>query len=467
MEARKSPAWLKNAVMYQLFLRAFTPEGTLRAAEKKLPELASLGVDIVYLCPVCLQDDDMRKEFWSDRQTFSGTENPRNPYRIKDFYSVDPEYGTEANLRSFIATAHKLKIRVLLDIVFFHCGPTAGFIESHPDFVKRKPDGSVDYGLWHFPALNYNSEELKEYLLRNLEFWVNQCDVDGYRCDVADMIPLDFWEGARKRLEKLKPELIMLAEGNRKENTLLAFDMNYFFAWAFCLHSVFTRGEPVYRLRALAENQFAEYPAGSLCIRYFDNHDIAHDTSFGITRKHEQSERDWESNVKFMGIPYLGLPAGSRIESSWGFDACSSLLALCFALDGVPMLYNGQEIADSAPQSIYNRMPVNWAKGHTVEGKARRALVKRLCALRHSEKALTEGAVLWIDNVASERILSFVREAENEKIIVAINLSKIAARTGLSGDFVPLMVSKGASLEELPAYGFFIGKSAARTNQGE
>ena len=120
MEARKSPAWLKNAVMYQLFLRAFTPEGTFRAAEKKLPELASLGVDIVYLCPVCLQDDDMRKEFWSDRQKFSGTENSRNPYRIKDFYSVDPEYGTEANLRSFIATAHKLKIRVLLDIVFFH-----------------------------------------------------------------------------------------------------------------------------------------------------------------------------------------------------------------------------------------------------------------------------------------------------------------------------------------------------------
>ena len=118
-QARPSPEWLTRGVMYQVWLRGFTPEGTLRAATKRLPSVAELGANILYLSPVCLQDDDMRQEFWSKRQMASGTNNPRNPYRIKDYNQVDPEYGNDADLREFVVTAHKLGLHVLLDLVYF------------------------------------------------------------------------------------------------------------------------------------------------------------------------------------------------------------------------------------------------------------------------------------------------------------------------------------------------------------
>ncbi|MBI5397476.1 MAG: hypothetical protein HZA91_19430, partial [Verrucomicrobia bacterium] len=97
LQARPSPDWLTRGVMYQVWLRGFTPEGTLRAAMKRLPSVAELGANIIYLCPVQLQDDDMRQEFWSKRQKASGTNNPRNPYRIKDYNRIDPEYGSESD----------------------------------------------------------------------------------------------------------------------------------------------------------------------------------------------------------------------------------------------------------------------------------------------------------------------------------------------------------------------------------
>ena len=167
-KARKSTERLSRSVIYQISLRAFTPEGTLKAARVHLSEIAAMGADIVYLCPICLQDDDPRQEFWSPRQKKYG--NPHNPYRIKDYYAVDPEYGTENDLREFVAEAHRLGMRVMMDIVFYHCGPTAVFINEHPDYVVRNPDGSIALGTYAFPLLNYESQELREYLCRNLEY---------------------------------------------------------------------------------------------------------------------------------------------------------------------------------------------------------------------------------------------------------------------------------------------------------
>ena len=126
--ARAAMDGLTRGVMYQVFLRSFTLEGTLRAATERLQGLAELGVGVLYLTPICLQDDDTCREFWSARQQLSEMDNPKNPYRIKDYYTIDPEYGTDDDLRDFADRAHELGMRVILDIVFMHCGPTANFI---------------------------------------------------------------------------------------------------------------------------------------------------------------------------------------------------------------------------------------------------------------------------------------------------------------------------------------------------
>ena len=135
-KARTAPSYLKNAVIYQIFLRPFTPEGTLKSAADMLPHLASLGVDILYLCPVAEADDDPRPEFWSPRQKHCGLNNPKNPYRIKDYFKIDPEYGDDDALKDFVRDAHELGMRVILDLVYYHCGPAPAFLAEHGIFCE-------------------------------------------------------------------------------------------------------------------------------------------------------------------------------------------------------------------------------------------------------------------------------------------------------------------------------------------
>ncbi len=436
-QAREFPSWLKSSVMYQVFLRRFTAEGTIKAAEAKLPMLAELGVDLVYLCPICVADEHMDKDGWSPRHHASKSEDPRNPYRIADYYTIDPEYGTDQDLHDFVAAAHKLGMRVLLDIVFFHCGPTAVFLQEHPDFVVREEDGTVKVGSWRFPMLNFASNELREYLWDNLEYWMREFAVDGYRCDVSSAVPLDFWVEARKRLEVLNPEVIVLSEGERKTDQLYAFDMNYTFAWSNrALASVFRGEQPATTARERWEVDAKEYPEGALLIRYTDNHDIANDAF------------------------------ENRPERAWTHAGMDAALALLFTLDGIPFLYNGQEIADEVRHSIYYGVAetVQWDLAESEVGSKRFALVQTFCNLRHSEAAMAEGKVVWLDNDVPEAVLSFLREAGDEQILVVVNTRNQAVSATLpkgGGSFVAL-VSANATLAngkaELGPYGFFVGK---------
>lgn len=393
-QARPSPEWVTRGVMYQIQPRAFTPEGTLPAATARLHKVAELGFDIIYLCPVFVSDDDPNVERWSPRQRKSGMNNPRNPYRIKDYYHVDPEYGTDDDLRAFIAEAHRLGMRVLLDMVYLHCGPNAVFLDEHPDFVKRDKEGKVITTAWGFPVVNHANPELREYLWRNMEYWVREFGADGFRCDVSDGIPLDFWETARRRLEEIRPDVCMLAEGTRREDQLKAFDLDY--GWGFTWDNAAG-------VRKQWEKMQAERPrGGARFIRFIDNHDIANDSY------------------------------DNRIEKTWGTCRVNATLVALFTLDGVPMIYNGQEVADTARHSIFGRLPIDWAAGDTPTGRARQALCKKLCTMRHAEKALTHGTLLWLDNDQPDAILSFVRRMPDEEILSVVNLSDRAIKVRLA-----------------------------------
>jgi glycosidase len=435
--AREFPNWLKSSVMYQVFLRRFTAEGTIKAAKAKLPMLAELGVDLVYLCPVCVADTDMDKDGWSPRHHASKSEDPRNPYRISDYYTIDPEYGTDQDLHDFVEAAHNLGMRVLLDIVFFHCGPNAVFLKEHPDFVVREEDGTVKVGNWRFPMLNFESNELREYLWDNLEYWMREFDVDGYRCDVSSAVPLDFWVEARKRLEVLNPQVIVLSEGERKSDQLYAFDMNYSFAWSNrALASVFRGEQPASHAREQWETDASQYPEGALLIRYTDNHDIANDAF------------------------------ENRPERAWTHAGMDAALTLLFTLDGIPFLYNGQEIADEVRHSIYYGVAetVQWDLAESPVGSKRFALVQKLCDLRHNAAAMSEGNVRWLDNDAPESVLSFVRETDDEQMLVVVNTRNeaVAAEIGTDGSSFQSVVSAKATVAEgkaeLGRYGFFVGR---------
>lgn len=397
---RQWPAYAEKAVIYQIFLRSFTLEGTLKAAEKMLPHLAGLGIDIVYLCPPVAADDDMDKAHWSDRQNKSGFENPKNPYRLKDYYHVDPEYGTDQDLKDFVATAHKLGMKALLDLVYYHCGPKAVFLDKHPEYVKLNGDGSIKFGLWHFPELNFENPELREYLWQNMEYFIRDFDFDGFRCDVSGMVPLDFWEEGRRRIENIKPGgIFMLAEtnGNREEQ-LKAFDLSYGFQNG---HKTVEMIEGKLSAKGLREVMTKERKRldGARIIRSFDNHDIASD--------HYES----------------------RAERIAPLALTNAALAMDFALDGIPFLYNGQEIADGRRHSLWaNRdhgknLVIEWENAVAERGKARMAYLKKLIDLRRSLPILTRGSFEWIDNDCDEHVFSFLRKLDGKTMLCAFNFS--------------------------------------------
>ncbi len=424
-----------GGVIYQLFLRMFTPEGTLQRAKELLPGIAGLGVSAVCLCPVAEADGDTRRDFWSDRQKRSGMNNPRNPYRIRDYFKIDPEYGSDGDLRAFIAEAHRVGLRVLLDLVYFHCGPGAAVLDLIDDCVERDENGCALPGIWHFPKLNFHSAKLREYLISNMEYFIREFDADGYRCDVASQIPVDFWEEARRRIDTLKPDIFMLSEGEGEpEEVKSAFECAYGFSFLHKLCAVLTGRAQPGEIRQVIDLQRERLGAGRV-LRGFDNHDIAHDT-----------------------------PEIHDVRD----ERTAAALALCYALDGYPFLYNGQEACDHNRHSLFSPpgrgYGVDWSRGFTAAGAERRTLLVSLAAMRRENPELFAGSLRWLAGEEGEKVLSFVRA---EKILAVISLDENPARiifhstlprgTELSQNGATLhRRSDGSSELTLKPFGWFI-----------
>lgn len=414
--ARACPEWLMQSTIYQIWPRGFTPEGTLAAATKKLPHVADLGISIIYMSPIFLQDDDRRPEFWSDRQKASQLNNPRNPYRIKDYFKIDPEYGTDADFKAFVDEAHRLNMRVILDLVYLHCGPTAVAVTNGLDWVERDAQGVPVPASWHFPKLNFKSASLREHLFTNMTYWVQQFNVDGYRCDVAPGVPLDFWEESRRRLEKIRPDIIMLSEGERAADQCFAFDLNYNFTWLRTLHQIFEKGTSAEAMQALWRKQRADFPAGARFIRYTENHDIVHDEL--------------------------------RAEIVFGERGAAAMMVFCFTIDGVPMLYNGQEFGDCSPQSIYAQWPIRWEIRPLKKAQKKGAFYTRLCQLRKEEPALATGTVTWLTTDQPDAVLAYAREGQASTLVTLISLSNRKTAVTVDYDRVgDLLLCDGAVLK--------------------
>ncbi|MBR4172678.1 MAG: hypothetical protein IKR48_13590 [Kiritimatiellae bacterium] len=396
-DARKSPEWFTRGVMYQIQLRAFTPEGTLKAAKGKLAYLKDLGVTIAYLVPVMKMDTDMDKSYWSPRQIRSGFNNPKNQYRIADYFHVDEEYGTDQDLKDFCAEAHRLGMKVLFDLVYLHCGPTAPFLKEHPEFTWWNPDGTVRKGPWRFPKLNFAEPKLREYLIGNIRYLIREYGADGFRCDVGDGIPLDFWCDAHDMMDKLTGNnAVLLCEGFTVADQYKGFDADY--GWF--------PGMNAQSVRNSWTGREAQCPVGSKFVNHYENHDIATD-------------------------------ARPRREKTMGSDAIEQVLVWMFTIDGVPMLFNGNEIADADEKhSMFGKTPMDWSQLEREPGKTRHAFVQRLAALRREHSVFTglngKEGLTWLDTTAKDAVSAFVRRNGHETVIVVQNWTRKPATCKVS-----------------------------------
>lgn len=406
------PEWLSRSAVYQINPRAFSADGTIRAVTNELPKLKELGFRVMYLCPIFEEDDSENRDFWSTRQKKSETNNPKNPYRMNNYFKIDSEYGTEDDLREFIEEAHRLGMRVLLDLVYLHIGPNAPILKRHPEFARQDRDGNIICTEWNFPYLDYTSDGLREYLMCNMIYYLGEMDADGFRCDVGDGVPTDFWVEARRRMKAVKPDSVLINEGSNWNNLLKGFDSSYCFDWHVNLYKAFSGEISAAECRSFLERLANEIPSGAKLIFDIDNHDTV---------------TDWPK----------------RTEKVAGHNGMEQIEVINYLLDGIPMVYCGNELADEAYHSLFanrfhmGRFETTDRRGlETLDYSLRRQeIMKGLNALKLESDILCYGSTVWVDNSAPEKLLSFSREYNGKKITFIGNISREKAASEFNAEF--------------------------------
>lgn len=415
--ARQSPDWLKSGVIYQIFVRSFSAEGNLQGVTNRLDELHHLGINVLWLMPIHPSGQVKKKGSLG------------SAYAVRDYYAIDPALGTKDDLRRLVRDAHQRQMKVILDMVANHTAWDS-VLMSHPDFYKKDQQGNITYPYdWtDVAALDYSNPKLRRYMTDMLIYWIKDFDLDGYRCDAAAEIPTDFWEQARRELERVKPDIMMLAEASKPELLRSAFDIDYDWPLFHTLDDVIMNGEPATAVRDMLDKQRALFPKGALHMQISDDHDEL------------------------------------RATTRYGFPGAIAASAAVLTLDGVPLIYNGMEVGDSTQSrapALFEPQKIFWqaADWHPEYPK----FYAGLAAFRKEHPALQQGQVIWLHNSDERQVLTYIRRAGQQEFLIAVNLSNtpfrgtVEAETGSwTAVSLPLSAAGESALPfvALDAFGF-------------
>lgn len=380
--------WAKNASIYQINTRQFTKEGTFRSAATELPRLKALGVDILWLMPIHPIGEVKRKGALG------------SPYAVRDFRAVNPELGTLADLRAFVDQAHALGLRVIIDWVGNHTSWDNVLLAQHPEWYAKDADGKPHPTPWFdwddIIDLDYSKPALRRYMTDAMVYWVREAGIDGYRVDAAGLVPQDFWDNASRELRAIKP-VFMLAEWESRDMHRTAFDATYAWTWWEALHDIVRGRSDATRLHAYYAWGQKFYPRQAYRMLYTTNHD----------------KNAWD---------------GTEFET-FG-PAVDAAIVFTFVSEGIPLVYNGQEVGNTKRLAFFDRDPIAWkASPYT-------AFYQKLLALRKTNTALWNGEsgaqMVQVPNNLPKQIFSFVRSNSKDKVFVALNLSDQPARATFS-----------------------------------
>jgi glycosidase len=369
---------LENSVVYEMNVRQYTPEGTFAAAQQELPRLKELGIDILWLMPIHPIGVKERK----------GTLG--SYYAIADYKAINPEFGTMEDFENFLAEAHKLGFRVILDCVANHTSPDAKWINECPaDWYMRDENGNtvVNYDWYDIAELNYDKREVWDAMADQMRFWMEK-GVDGFRCDMACEIPLEFWQETISALRADYPGMYMLAEGEEpKLHSLSGFNSSYAWELHHMLNAI-ARGEKnIPELLEYIQKDAERHPADAFRLMFTSNHD----------------ENSW---------------AGTEFERMG--DAAKLMAVLTFTLpNGQPLIYTGQEMGWNKRFEFFEKDPVPaWEKNEYFD------FYKWLIDIRHDNPALAAGDKGGVFEVVStdDSTLVFTRTLPGNKVTVKAEL---------------------------------------------
>ena len=369
---------LENSVVYEMNVRQYTPEGTFAAAQQELPRLAELGVDIVWLMPIYPIGVDGRK----------GTLG--SYYAVRDYCAVNPEFGTLEDFDNFVAEAHRLGLRVVIDWVANHTSPDAVWTtERAPEWYERDAEGNTTFTAdWSDTAnLNYENKDVWKGMADAMRFWMER-GIDGFRCDMACEVPLEFWKETIAGLRADYPEMYMLAEGEEPLlHSLSGFNSSYSWELHHMMNAI-ARGEKnIPELLEYLAKDAERQPADAFRLMFTSNHD----------------ENSW---------------AGTEFERMG--DAAKVMAVLTFTLPGgQPLIYTGQEMGWNKRFEFFEKDPVPaWEKNEYFD------FYKELIAVRHANPALSAGDKGGKFEVVSaeDSVLVFTRTLPENKVTVKVEL---------------------------------------------
>lgn len=412
--------WSKNANIYEVNIRQYTIEGTFNAFEKHIPRLKDMGVDILWIMPI----------HPIGKKNIKGTLG--SYYAVRDYQKVNPEFGTLDDFKHLVDYAHEQNMYVIIDWVANHTAWDNWLIDEHSDWYTKDSTGNIVSPVedWSDVAgLNYEIPEMREYMIQSLEYWVNETNIDGYRCDVAGMVPTDFWVDARVRLDAIKP-IFMLAEHEGKE-ILQAFDMIYGWEFHHIMNGIAKREKTITDIDTYFAKIDTIYCDDDYFMHFTSNHD----------------ENSWNGTV----FERMG-------------DATKVMAVLSATAPGMPLIYSGQEDKLSKKLEFFEKDTIVWGDFEYAD------MYSKLLHLKKKNRALWNGkaggSFNKIKNTSSNVVYSFIREKEEDKVIVILNLSNSEQSISLTdnshnGDYESLFTTSTIKIDgntkfDLKPWGYIV-----------
>lgn len=372
-----APEWVRHTVIYEVNVRQFSPAGNFAAVTAALPRLHELGVDTLWLMPIYPVGEVNRKGPLG------------SPYAVKDYMAVNPDFGTDADFHQLVNAAHAHGFRVVLDWVGNHTAWDNALAKEHPDYYAHDAKGAftppTGFDWTDVIQLDFNQPGVLEYQYTAMAHWVRDFGVDGFRCDYATGVPTKYWDALTNRLRQLKPDLFLLAESELPQEQLHAFNASYGFEMAHTFDAVAQGRAGVSHIDDTLARTRVQFPAGAALMYYTSNHD----------------ENSWD------GTAYERLGGGT-----------APFAVLSFMLDGIPLIYDGQEAGLDRRLKFFEHDPITWRPSPAA------AFYHTLCELKRSAPALRTGASMRrLPTTKNDQLYVVLREAEGQRVLALLNLT--------------------------------------------
>ncbi|MBV9963373.1 MAG: 1,4-alpha-glucan branching protein [Parafilimonas sp.] len=366
--------WKNSSNIYEVNVRQYTHQGTFNAFAKHLPRLKEMGVKILWLMPIT---PISKKERQGELGSY---------YACSDYVSINPEFGDLNDFKNLVRQAHELDMKLIIDWVANHTGYDHGWTEEHDDWYEHDAQGNFteQHGWADVIDLNYQNKDLRAAMIECMRFWINECDIDGFRCDMAHLVPLDFWVDAKQQCEAIKP-LFWLAECEVPEYHKV-FDATYAWKWMHATEKLMKGYASLQDVKNVLK-EYQDYPQGALKLFFTANHD----------------ENSWN---------------GTEYEK-YG-EAAKTFAVFTFVWSCIPLIYSGQELPNLKRLKFFDKDEIEW-NNHPSKLEN---FYKKLTTLKSSNPALQEtGNINVLPTDFNESVFAFLRFNGNSKVLAIFNFS--------------------------------------------